>query len=323
MFLMPGSRARLRSVSTLNGQNGNLQLVVPPLGRLTLASGTPVMSASQAARSTVYYTPYAGAIVPIYNGVQFLMLPFNEISQATTDTTKSPAAVANNSVYDIFVWNDNGTIRATRGPAWSNSTTRGYTLTMVNGILLNTSSITNGPYALRGTWVGTIASNGTATIDYIFGAAASGGTAAVLNVWNAYNRVTVGTTVIDNGTTYTYSSSTVRQARASAGNQISFVLGSQEDSVQFFYDFQVLTASTLQSTGQAGVGFDVTNAFSVQKAVIQTPVAAIMTGTNSNSGVWNVGIGTHILAAVEAGDGSTSVTFNDNSTNALSATLRM
>ena len=32
-----------------------------------------------------------------------------ELSQALSDTTKSPAAAAANSLYDVFVWNDSGT----------------------------------------------------------------------------------------------------------------------------------------------------------------------------------------------------------------------
>ena len=114
-----------------------------------------------------------------------------ELSQATTDTTKSPAAVANNSLYDMFVWNDSGTIRCTRGPAWTNATTRsaGTALVLVNGIYLNNASITNGPAASRGTYVGTIASNGTATIDFVFGTITTNGGAGNLNIWNAYNRV--------------------------------------------------------------------------------------------------------------------------------------
>jgi hypothetical protein len=51
---------------------------------------------------------------------------FTEMSQATTDATKSPAAVANSSVYDIFLMERfSGTLRATRGPAWSSDTSRG------------------------------------------------------------------------------------------------------------------------------------------------------------------------------------------------------
>lgn len=301
--------------------------VVPPLGRLTLASGVPVMSASQAAKTTVYYTPTAGNVVPIYDGTNMIPTVFAEISQATTDTTKSPAAVANNSVYDVFVWNDSGTVRATRGPAWSSTSSRGYTFTMVNGVLLNTSAITNGPGAQRGTWVGTIASNGSASIDFVFGAAASGGTAASLMVWNTYNQVPIGTTVTDNGTAYTYSSATTRQARASAGNQIGFVIGSQGGAVSISYSINVVLAATVGAFTQNGMGFDVSNAYSTGGVTNQAATTTQPAITSAMGGVWPApAIGTHILYALENADGSHANTYGATDIwqgGCLSATIWM
>jgi hypothetical protein len=167
-----------------------------PQGRITLNTGVPVLTANTTGNNNIFYTPYVGNLVPIYNGTNFIPTAFAETFQSTTDTTKSPAAVAANSLYDIFCWVDTGpTNRCTRGPAWTNSTTRGYTLTRTNGILLNTSSISNGPAALRGTYVGTIASNASSLIDWSVGGSASGGLIGQLMVWNMYNRVSVSAVV--------------------------------------------------------------------------------------------------------------------------------
>lgn len=38
----------------------NAPAVIPPQGRLTLTTGTPVMTAEAAAQTTIYYTPYVG-----------------------------------------------------------------------------------------------------------------------------------------------------------------------------------------------------------------------------------------------------------------------
>src|SRR5690606_1450792 len=46
--------------------------VSPPQGRLTLASGVPVMTTTQSAKSTLYYAPYKGNRIPIYNGVDMV-----------------------------------------------------------------------------------------------------------------------------------------------------------------------------------------------------------------------------------------------------------
>lgn len=319
-----GSCAGTSGVTSLNGQSGALLSYFPPGHRITLASGVPVMQSSQAGQTTVYVTPYQSDMMPIYNGTNIVLTQWPQVSQATTDTTKSPAAVTASSIYDIFCWVDTGpTNRCTRGPAWSSSSARGYTLTSQNGILLNTSSITNGPAALRGTWVGTIASNASSTVDYIFGASGSGGVAASLEVWNAYNRVTTCTTVTDTGAGYNgYISATPRQARASVGNQVGFLLGSQEDAVQFAYASRSSTVAATSAATNIGVGFDVTNAFSFSASAVQTSAASSVTGGNTNAGSWNAPIGTHILAALEASDGTNSNNFDVSSNNSLSGCVR-
>lgn len=308
-------------VTSLNGATGALVNYFTPGGRLTLSTGVAVMGSSVAGSTTVYYTPYAGNMVPIYDGTNMVPTATAEISQATTDTTKSPAAVAASKVYDIFVWNDSGTIRATRGPAWTNSTTRGYTLTAVNGILLNSSSITNGPAASRGTWVGTIASNASSTIDWILGSGGSGGVAGVLNVWNAYNRVDVTASVLDSGTTYAYTTATVRQARASAGNQVSFVVGNSEDSASAIYT-GFANVSAIGAFIRTGIGVDTTTVFTAGSFL-----TAYANGiTLSQNTAWQFAIsgpGTHFVAALEQGDGTNGNAFDVSSNMQLSFKMRM
>ena len=297
---------------------------IPPLGRLTLASGVPVMATSQAAKTTVYYTPYAGNMVPIYDGTNMVPTVFSELSQATTDATKSPAAVAATKIYDMFVWNDSGTIRCTRGPAWTNATTRGYTLTMVNGILLNTSSITNGPAASRGTWVGTIASNASSTIDFIFGTA--GPVAGVLNVWNAYNRVSVGCTVIDIGASYTYSSSVFRQARGSSANQISFVVGASEDAISASYQNVVAMVAAANGVARIAVAYDSTTTAGNNSTSSGLAAQALYITPHVPFVVNAPAPGTHFIAALENSDGTNSHVFNVGgvvSTAGLSISIRM
>src|SRR4029077_13511856 len=77
---------------------GGSATVTIPQGRLTLATATPVMTTTQAAKTTIYYTPYVGNLVPIYGGSSFTMTTCAEISVATTDTTKNPAAIGASKV---------------------------------------------------------------------------------------------------------------------------------------------------------------------------------------------------------------------------------
>lgn len=298
-----------------------------PQGRLTLASGIPVMTASVAGATNIIYTPYSGQSCPVYDGSQFSMLDFGgELSQLTTDNTKSPAAVGATSVYDMFVWNDNGIMRCTRGPAWTSATARSLALTRLQGILVNSAAITNGPAQYRGTYVGTISSNASSTVDFILGTAASGGGAAVLNVWNYYNRHQVITRVTDNATAYTYTTATVRQANGSAGNQITYTIGVAEDAPMFYYQQTVTTAALAGATAQVSIGDDSTTVMELGGSYFVAQAAVAATGTMDvvyTKGMAEPIAGLHFAAALEKGDGANANTFNVNTLGELSGILWM
>ena len=275
---------------------GDFIFVTPPQGRITLTSGTPVLSATVAGATTVLYTPYIGCSMPLFDGNVFVNMPFVETSQTTIDATKSPAAVAASSVYDLFAWLDTSVspnvIRVTRGPAWSTTTTRGYTLTRQNGILLNTSAVTNGPAALSGTYVGTIASNAASTIDWIYGVNGAPPTAGSFNVWNAYNRVEIASFLSDTATNWGYSTNTWRAANGSATTRFTVVRGLDEDIVNAVYTAGFIANGTYAVTG---VGVDSTTAQSGLTATgsgnVIAPLPAQYAGLP--------GIGSHFFQAIE------------------------
>ena len=80
--------------ATPAGGGGGLS---PPQGRLTLQTAVPVMSTTQSAKTTIYYTPYVGNQVPIWNGTTMTPTTFVELSNVTTASSvgsAGPAAVA-------------------------------------------------------------------------------------------------------------------------------------------------------------------------------------------------------------------------------------
>jgi hypothetical protein len=271
-----------------------------PQGRLTLSPATPVMTGTVSGATTVYYTPFRGRAVPLWNGSTFVMTDTGgELSQATTDTTKSPAAVTTNSSYDYFAWSDSGTIRCTRGPAWSSDTARGTgagttELEMVNGFLVNKVAITNGPDARYGLYVGTVRSNGSSQIDWIFGAIGVGGTAGSFGVWNAYNRLAVSTMVRDSTNSWTYSTAAWRAANNSLTMRVSMIRGLNETPVQAQY-MSLMSASSGGNNQVIGIGVDSTTAFS--------GITGFVNQTNAASGIAAYadlpGLGWHYLSAIE------------------------
>lgn len=258
-------KGALDGVDTALGAAGAPSL---PQGRLTLTSGQPVLTANVVAATTVYYTPYAGQRCPIYNGTSFVMADIGgEMSQATTDATKSPAASAANKNYDIFVWLDGATYRATRGPAWSSDTSRGTgvntsELERVKGILVNKQAITNGPAAQRGTYVGTIRTNASSQVDMRFVDVDAASNPATIGVWNMYQRVSTRARLIHNGGgTHTYSTSGWRQYGGSANSQINFVSGLAEDAIQVTVGAGIL--NTASGDHFVGVQIDATTGAAV------------------------------------------------------------
>lgn len=265
MFLMPGARARPRIIKPITG--------IFPQGRLTLTSGTPITTTDVTGATQFYYTPGSlGDLIPIWNGLAFVSVPFTELTQLNTDTTKSPAAVASNSVYDIFAWLDGGTVRATRGPAWSSDTARGAGagtthVVLLNGIWVNQFAITNGPGANRGTLLGSVRSDGSSQLK---------DTVAFRWVSNAYNSVPRQMAVVEATSSWTYNTSTFRQANANAANQLDIL---QTMAGGQLVAFVISTYSNTVSGSFASVGIDINtiNTTSIVNNIVNTSQVPVTT----------------------------------------------
>lgn len=317
--------------ATFNGATGKIlqdsgvaisTLGLSPGGRLTLQSGVPIMSSTQSGKATLYYTPAVHAMVPIYDGTTMKPTSFAELSIATTDTTKNPAAIGASKVNDWFVWNDGGTLRLSHGPDWTSDTARsaGTALVMVNGILLNNASITNGPAAQRGTYVGTTRSDGSNQLNWVLGAA---GTAGNLAVWNMYNRKQFGTTSSENSASWSYSSATVRASNGGSAARVSFVSGLAEENIPCLVTQGLNIAAGGGSFAQFGMKLDATNGFDkyADPGGITGSVAQLQGLTIQN--VYASQLGYHFISLCEAGDGTTSTTFTGISKHGITPLLTM
>jgi hypothetical protein len=129
-------------------------------------------------------------------------------------------------------------------------------LVMTKGFNLNNATITNGPAASRGTFVGTVRSNASSQIDWIFGSSAAGGGMATLNVWNAYNRVDGGVSVSNSASSWTFSIAAYQYAgQNSVTYRVNYLAGLQEDVIDA--RFLAQTASNSAGTSvRVGIGHD-------------------------------------------------------------------
>jgi hypothetical protein len=282
-------------------------------GRLTLTTAVPVLTADVTAATTIYYTPYKGDKISLYNGAEWYNPPFTELSNITSNSatgSAGPAAVTTNSNYDLFVWNNSGTLTLTRGPLWTSDTGRGTgagttELVMVNGIYLNANAITNGPAAQRGTYVGTFRTNGSSQVDVKFGVTpAAGGSAAVIGLWNMHNRVPVSAHTKDSTDSWTYTTASFQQMNASASNKVSFIRGINEETVSARL-IAVGQGDTAGDAAGVAIGLDSATTASGLFVVGETNVA-------NRKMIWTAsyeelpGLGFHYLAPLEYGATTTT-----------------
>ncbi|MBI1860932.1 MAG: hypothetical protein HYR96_08445 [Deltaproteobacteria bacterium] len=101
--------------------------------RLTLTSGTAITTSDVTAATTIYFTPYEGALCSLYSGAIWQLVSFSETSVAVPSTTTTP--------FDIFAYNNSG-ILTLETLDWTNDTTRATALTTQNGTLVKTGDAT-------------------------------------------------------------------------------------------------------------------------------------------------------------------------------------
>lgn len=207
-----------------------------PGGRLTLTTALPVTTADVTAAATLYYTPYVSDTVSLYNGTTWVRQAFTERSLSLTLTSGKN--------YDVFLYDNAGTLTLELSQAWTNDTTRADALTLQNGVYVKSGSTGR-------LWLGTIRASGTNTTEDSY---------AKRFIWNAYNRVQRPMRVLEATDTWTYTTATIRQANGAAANQLALVCGLASDAI----DVTIGASANNSSADVAfavGVGEDATNSF--------------------------------------------------------------
>lgn len=256
---------------------------ITPGGRLTLESGVPVSTTDQTAKGTLYYTPYVHDYVRLYNGTRPTLYTFTERSLSLTLTSGKN--------YDVFLYDNSGTLTLELSAAWTNDTTRADALAWQAGV----------GWVKSGTatrlWLGTIRASGANTTE---------DSSAKRFVWNAYNRERRFMRVVDGTDSWTYASVTWRQSNNSAANQIEMVLGAEQQVTAIHTQYST-SGSTVSR--YAGIGIDSAS----------TPTAGVTFTSHGGSTAIllpsiarvnpSLSIGYHFLAALEACGTATTCTF--------------
>lgn len=252
------------AVWSTNSSSIGTAAVPRPQGRLTSTSATPVLSSGVSGATTVYYTPYVGDLVPLYNGTSMLSYTFSELALALASQHTA------SNIYDVFVFSNSGVLTLVTGPAWSTPTAgagargtgAGTTqITRLNGLWVNAVQITgrNGSTtytigANLATYLGSLfidGSNGQVSCLVAYGQSRKWG------VWNAYNRVPVYLKAGDGTASWTYTTAAYRQSNNAAANKLTLFSGLAED----VYDLLFSASVSNTSSGvpfRVGIGYNST-----------------------------------------------------------------
>lgn len=251
-------------------------------GRLTLTTGTPVTTGDVTAATTVYFTPYNGNRIGVYNGTFWILKTFTELSL-------SLSGLAANTNYDIFVYDSSGTLTL-EALAWTNDTTRATALTTQNGVYVKTGATTR-------RYLGTIRT--TATIGQCEDSATK------RYVWNCMNRVLMPLAVTEATDSWTYTGTSWRSLNNSTSNRVAFVRGLNEDNVELNF---VLHYSISASIMSAGIGLDSTSSPSGVYSRGGSSVVAVTTAVYDG----RPSEGYHYLQLLEYSSAATTTFYGDN-----------
>jgi hypothetical protein len=211
------------------------QIAVPYLNqfRLSLTSGSCVTTSDVTAATTLYWTPCYGNQITLYdaNGAAAIYASA-EISIAIPATTST--------LYDVWVYNNAGTLTLEL-LAWTNDSTRATAIARTGGRWTKTGDATR-------LYVGNIR---TTTV-----AGQTEDSGAKRYLWNAYNRLDRVLQKFEGSSSWAYTTATIRQANASATNQVEAVVGLAEDEIEV--QIATMVINTVTAAVQICVGVDST-----------------------------------------------------------------
>jgi hypothetical protein len=260
-------------------------------GRVTTETGVPVSTSDRTSQGTIYFTPYLGARISLYDGTRWKLYTFTERSLALSSLTSGKN-------YDVFAYDNAGTLTLELSAAWTNDTTRADALTTQDGIPVKSGATTR-------RYLGTIRTTGTTTTE---------DSAAKRFVWNLYNRVPRVMKGATEGTdTWSYTSTTFRQANASTANQLAYVAGVADAIVRAQVVGFAFNANNVYITVGIGVDSSTVNSapmYGVNIFGFFNGVSASYAGTP--------GVGYHELRWLEASSASgTTNWYGDNGTTQI------
>jgi hypothetical protein len=199
----------------------------------------PVSTTDQADKTTLYYTPYVGNQIMLYDGsTAWDTITFTELSLNISAFTASKP-------YDIWAYNNAGTVTLD-STAWTNATTRATALAYQDGRLVKAGATTR-------LYLGTI---------YMDAASKCQVTTSKCFIKNYYNRVNKKLRAFETTNSWNYTTATWREANGAAVTGTSRIefLSLGEELTKADVGCVVTNSEATSWRGVAvGIGLDSTN----------------------------------------------------------------
>ncbi len=198
-----------------------LQMPMVPGGRVTLSSSSPVMTADVSDVGTIYYLPYTGQNIPVYDGANW---GEQDIGSSGLSLTLSATNMPTTEVFDLYASMQSGSVTLC-SLYWGSNTARSSTaggksgsqdarVVQQNGIWVNKTAVAASncynnltAYTLsagQGSLLGTFYTDANGAVSWACNpAAASTGSNNILGIGNVYNQVPFNCTESNSTTSYT------------------------------------------------------------------------------------------------------------------------
>lgn len=261
--------------------------------RLSADPSTPVTIVDEIDVSAIHLVPYKGNNVGLYNGTTW---ESHTLSTYITHVCSSDSPDAANTVFDVFVYDNAGTLEL-EVVAWASSTARATGLAVQDGVYVQTGDTTK-------RYCGTFS---TTAVEGM-----TEDSKAKRYIWNYYNRSLRQMKVAETTDTWTYQVAAFRQANNNTANQLGLVIGVSEDAVKT--QVHGIASNNVGSVRTiVGIGIDSTT---VNSADLTLYTFINQAGMPTNpSALYNgyVGIGRHYLAWLEYSDAANTTTWRGDS----------
>lgn len=145
-----------------------MSTVLPRLsdGRLTLTSGDPDKNGEDTNKDAIYYCPYMGETVSLFDGDVWNLYTFSEL------TLDISSGYSTDTIYDIFIYDNLGTLTL-ESLAWSSASARATDIVRQNGALVKDGDRTK-------KYIGTFRTNSSAKTN---------DDSSRRYLWNEYHKV--------------------------------------------------------------------------------------------------------------------------------------